>query len=491
MKCPKCGKDSSGKYCQECGTEIKIETSKKVQEVSCAKSEEKKDSSPNTILILGIVGLFTCWFLLGIIPAIIAIAWGISYLRSKKENSCALIGMIFGGAAIVFATILIVFGSSEIIKTVKVSNLIENQQYSEALQYMNEKNCESREEMYECYVGLQEYDEAADVILNFVYDKENEDNLLNRNDYALERLDKIYNEVSLEKRKTIDEYNLAVDTLRTKKAEEKEKAEADSKAKAEAEEKAKQEAEKEAEEKARQESIERQKKEEEKQAKIEASRINLNDQLEFSVDDDVCFEAVVYCGYGKKDINVYVPCVTVNSTDDVIIKNRTIHITGDNKKDKEFIKELNVEDKKGTSIFVEGKVKSVESEYALATIETTSVSLSSEKMELKDLYRQYAKTYNYDYIRRNLEEGAAFSHMVRIASIKDGYLYAYDIKGNQFFIENTSIDNVDLFDGDSICFYGRYDGLSKSTAGTMVPEVYAFTFDFINKEYFDSLFLSY
>lgn len=170
----------------------------------------EKNAMSLAVLILGILSLPLCMAGIGVIPAIIAIILGIIDKNKNGKNKKTSVGMVCSIITIVLTIIMVIVIVYAIKEESKRDNLLETGQYSEALQYMDKHYTGSESHYYQAYVGLEQYDEAANYLLDKANKKTSNDELLKWDKEYGDKLNDIYDKVSDPVQLRIDEYKIRV-----------------------------------------------------------------------------------------------------------------------------------------------------------------------------------------------------------------------------------------------------------------------------------------
>lgn len=106
-QCPKCGANcaDSDTFCGFCGTPLPVWNQ--------YPQTRSSDGLAVASMVLGIIGVVFSLVFIGIVPAILAIIFGLIVLCSarRRQNGCgmAIAGLVTGGAALIVATLVSIF----------------------------------------------------------------------------------------------------------------------------------------------------------------------------------------------------------------------------------------------------------------------------------------------------------------------------------------------------------------------------------------------
>lgn len=170
-------------------------------------------------LVLGVIGLISSCVLFGIFPAIVGLCLGIVAVKNKKK--LGIMGIICSGIGLLVGILMIWLVASDIAKTTKVEEYIANGEYDKALEEIRNGNfndSQERDFYYELYMAQEQYDNAADVIIEYI---NNFKDLTALSDEIKDKLNELTGLVSAEKQIELDKIKESIDEQTRKKEEEK------------------------------------------------------------------------------------------------------------------------------------------------------------------------------------------------------------------------------------------------------------------------------
>lgn len=95
MKCPRCGSETSGNFCEKCGLQLS-ENNNDVR---------KKSNVPVIAFVLSIIGFILSFIVIGIVPSVIALILGIVSISKKSDRK----GLCIASVVISIFTIILFF----------------------------------------------------------------------------------------------------------------------------------------------------------------------------------------------------------------------------------------------------------------------------------------------------------------------------------------------------------------------------------------------